>query len=239
MELGSVSKADDEYETPASAWQLVTRYLPRGTRVWDPFYSQGVAGPLLRGLGMQVIHENRDFFRWSPPATAYDVIVTNPPFTAKKEILERLVALRKPFALLVPLHVISSKYFMEEFEDRPFQVIMPRKRIHFIRNGQQSHQSGIITVWVTHGMERFLPRRQIIYSEPLSPEQEAQIEAVQRQALGQDPAAAPKPRRRSTKKTAGGSAPPVFASPATPMPQGKLMRPVLRDFMQNLSLSEH
>jgi len=45
--------------------------------------------------------------------TGYDMIITNPPWSSNKEFLNRLITNKKPFAVLLKVEVIGTKYFKE------------------------------------------------------------------------------------------------------------------------------
>ena len=49
--------------------------------IWEAFYGDGESGAILTNLGCNVIHEEIDFFTNNEG----DVIVSNPPFSKKKE----------------------------------------------------------------------------------------------------------------------------------------------------------
>ena len=68
-----------------------------------------------------------------------DIIVSNPPFSKSKEILNRLKILDKPFILILPINKINTSYCRENFKnsETPLQIIIPRKRIQFIKNGNE------------------------------------------------------------------------------------------------------
>jgi hypothetical protein len=129
----------DDYCTPKHAWQDIEQYIPRNKILWDPFYLNGTSGNDLRQLGFDVIHENIDFFTTSNGG----VIVSNPPFSKTKQILTRLRLLDKPFILIMPISKLSCQYTRNIFKDSddPLQIIIPAKRIHFIKivNGQEVH----------------------------------------------------------------------------------------------------
>lgn len=155
-------KVDDEYETPPGAWELVLRYLPHHLIVWDPFYATGKAAKFIRKQGFSVIHRQKDFFEWEP--TGYDVILTNPPYSKKKEVLERLLALSKPFAILVPLSIISTQYFVNMMKDRHFRLLIPTKRIHFLKNGEPTDRCSFDTCWLLYDMDAYVQvENQIVY----------------------------------------------------------------------------
>ena len=125
----------DDYMTPKSAWENIQHYIPKDKVIWEPFYGDGESGEYLRQLGFEVIHEQEDFFE----NNRGDIIVSNPPFSQSKEILNRLKMLDKPFILILPSSKINTQYFRENFKnsDSQLQIIIPRKRIQFIKNGNE------------------------------------------------------------------------------------------------------
>ena len=123
---------DDEYETPYSAWKSIEQYLPKDKVIWECFMASGLSGEHLRSLGCKVIHEREDFFK----NNRGDVIITNPPFSKKKEILQRLKELDKPFILILPASVLGTKMLSQLFPD--IQIIVPKGRISYVINGSQS-----------------------------------------------------------------------------------------------------
>ena len=124
---------NDEYETPLSAWASIEAYLPKDKVIWEPFYASGASGEHLRSLGCTVIHEKEDFFA----VNRGEVIVSNPPFSLKRQILARLKALGKPFILLLPASVLGTKMMSDLFPD--IQVIVPKGRISWVKNGVQTN----------------------------------------------------------------------------------------------------
>ena len=117
----------DDYMTPKIAWESIQEMIPKDRLIWEAFYGDGKSGKYLQELGFHVIHENMDFFTTEPEK--WDMIVSNPPFSRTKEILDRLMILDKPFILILPVSKICTSYF------RPWknkiQIIIPKKRIHF------------------------------------------------------------------------------------------------------------
>lgn len=118
----------DDYMTPKSAWESILPYIPSDKIVWEAFYGNGMSGKYLKELGLQVIHEHIDFFEHD----LGDLVVSNPPFSLKKEVLTRLVALDKPFILLMPAATILTTY-ARELLGNSLQIIIPRKRIQFYK----------------------------------------------------------------------------------------------------------
>ena len=121
----------DDYETPKSAWEDIKHYIPKDKVIWEAFYCTGTSGDVLRSLGFDVIHEPIDFFEHDKG----DVIVSNPPFTMKKQVFRRLKDLGKPFIIICPSSTINTKYIRDLFCkcDEPLQIIIPKKRIQFIK----------------------------------------------------------------------------------------------------------
>lgn len=116
----------DDYMTPKSAWMNIMHLLPRDKVLWEPFYGNGDSGRIFRELGFNVIHENENFFENNKG----DIVVSNPPYSIKKEIITRLVEIDKPFVLLMPSATMLCNYMRELLSDE-LQIIIPRKRIQF------------------------------------------------------------------------------------------------------------
>jgi hypothetical protein len=120
----------DDYMTPYSAWEAISDYIPKDKVVWESFYGDGSSKEHLLKLGCkEVIHEPWDFFLEDHG----EVIITNPPYSLCKKIMPRLSELDKPFILLMPSSKINTNYFRESFKNKNIQIIIPRKRIQFIK----------------------------------------------------------------------------------------------------------
>lgn len=121
----------DSYMTPKHAWESILHIIPKNKIIWEAFYGDGASGKYLTELGFDVIHEPIDFFE----EDRGDIIVSNPPFSICKEVLQRIKDLGKPFILILPTSKINTQYFRKIFEneDDPIQIVIPRKRIHFTK----------------------------------------------------------------------------------------------------------
>jgi len=122
-----------EYYTPEWVWDCLKPYIPKDKVIWEPFYGDGQSGEDLRKLGFNVIHLQEDFFNNNKG----DIVVSNPPFSCKKQVIERLVELDKPFIIIMPQNTINNNYIRELIPD--IQIIIPRRRIQFIKNGEDGH----------------------------------------------------------------------------------------------------
>lgn len=118
----------DDYMTPKYAWENIKQFIPNDKVIWEAFMGNGKSGEYLTELGFNVIHEKVDFFE----NDLGEIIITNPPFSKTKQVMERLKKLDKPFILILPSAKINTSYFRDFFEDdKKLQIIIPRKRIHF------------------------------------------------------------------------------------------------------------
>jgi len=131
----------DDYMTPKYAWDNIKDFIPQDKVIWEAFYGDGESGTHLKDLGFNVIHEPIDFFQ----NELGDIIVSNPPFSHSKEIMNRLLTIDKPFMLIFPSSKINTQYF-RKWKDKGLQIIIPRKRINFIKK----IEGEIPENWVNH-----------------------------------------------------------------------------------------
>tara|TARA_Y100000310_G_scaffold335921_1_gene419149 strand:- start:31 stop:513 length:483 start_codon:yes stop_codon:yes gene_type:complete len=121
----------NDYMTPYKTWEDIKQYIPKNKKIWECFFGDGNSGKHLEKLGFQVIHEKIDFFKNNKG----DILVSNPPFSKKKEVFSRLKKLDKPFIMICPSSLINTMYFRNLFKNQ-IQIIIPRKRINFIKDGK-------------------------------------------------------------------------------------------------------
>eukprot|EP00873_Tetraselmis_striata_P026462 jgi/Tetstr1/446726/TSEL_034214.t1 len=121
----------DHCETPFEAYRDIEPFLFRAAQalgkskeellIYDPYFCEGSMVAHLRKLGFpRVYNRNEDFYeairRGKTPR--YDVLVTNPPFSADhmKRIVQFCVEQSKPFFLLMPNFVLKKTYYRELVE---------------------------------------------------------------------------------------------------------------------------
>lgn len=123
----------DDYMTPKNAWEAIKHYIPANKVIWEAFYGDGNSGKYLSELGFNVVNLDVDFFE----SDHGEVVVSNPPYSLKKEVIQRLVQLQKPFILLMPCSTLVTSY-VRELLGNDLQIIVPRKRIQFMKlqNGE-------------------------------------------------------------------------------------------------------
>lgn len=123
------SLQSDEYMTPKYVWENIQEYIPKDKVIWEAFYGDGTSGKYLEELGFKVIHKKIDFFENNEG----DIIVSNPPYTKRNTIIPRMKELNKPFILLMPIGTLSTQYLSRSFRDVDIQLIIPKKRIQFLK----------------------------------------------------------------------------------------------------------
>ena len=119
----------DDYMTPKYAYEWIKDFIPNNKVIWEAFYGDGSSGECLKELGFNVIHEPIDFFENNKG----DIIISNPPFSKKKEVMTRLKELDKPFIIICPSSMLNTQYIRNLFKNDELQIIIPNKRISFIK----------------------------------------------------------------------------------------------------------
>ena len=125
----------DSYMTPRYAWENIKQFVPKDKILWESFVGDGESGRIWTSMGYNVIqnpYPEYDFFKYEPDN--YDIIVTNPPFSKTKQVMERMAKLDKPFIMIMPSSKINTQYFRKfaaKLAPHQLQIIVPRTRIHF------------------------------------------------------------------------------------------------------------
>ena len=104
--------------------------------IWCPFDKEDSQFVIvLKENGFNVIYSHleygQDFLTYEPEK--WDCLISNPPYKNKRVYWERALDLGKPFALLLPLNILSDSVInvtMRERE-REFQLLIPQKRMRF------------------------------------------------------------------------------------------------------------
>ena len=153
-------KKHDEYYTPKEAVKLLLPYVPKGKTIWCPFDTESseFVQVFTRG-GHKVVYshisEGKDFFQYEP-TEPYDFIISNPPYTLKNKVYQRLFELQKPFAMLVPINgIFDNKLRFELFRKNGIELLVPKGRIKFITSDGVGVAPPFQTVYVCW---KFLPQ---------------------------------------------------------------------------------
>lgn len=142
-------KKDDEYMTPAYALQDIAHLIPTDKVIWEPFYGDGKSGEYLKELGFNVEHHKIDFY--DDPTFDYDILISNPPYSGKPKVFKRLREINKPFMMLLPVSTITKIFLKTYFKDE-IQIVIPKKRIQFVKNGEQTDRCWFDTLWICYDM---------------------------------------------------------------------------------------
>ncbi|MBO7517479.1 MAG: hypothetical protein J6T31_00030 [Methanobrevibacter sp.] len=144
-------RAQDEYFTPGLLVDMLVPYLEkweiwfstkynRQPVIWLPFDTEeSKYYTILKEKGFQVVrshlNDDKDFFLWQPGQ--FDLIVSNPPFSRKLEVFERIIFdLKKPFVLLMNMMAINYQEIgnLFQFVNPKIQFIIPDKKVSFDGN---------------------------------------------------------------------------------------------------------
>ena len=148
------NKESDNYITNKIAWEQIKEYIPKNKVIWSPFYCDGKQKEYFAEMGIDIIHKDKDFFSYVPE---YDIVIDNPPFSKKKEVLSKLHELNKPFIIIAPSMMLSYKYFQDYFAN-DIQIIIPPKRITFknLNSDKKNYNPPFVSFYFCYKMD--LPR---------------------------------------------------------------------------------
>ena len=146
-------KKDDQYNTTHDIWNTINHFLPKDKILFEAFMKDNWSSKSilsLRELGCNVVGDPTvDFFEKIPD---FDIIVSNPPYSIKKKIFERLSVLNKPFILILPISTIT-KQFVKRLERDKLQMIIPQKRMQFEKAGLPLNRCWFDTCFLCYKME--------------------------------------------------------------------------------------
>ena len=143
-------KAQDEYYTPSILVGMIVPYLEkwesdfikehnRKPVIWLPFDTEDLKYYTILKVGFNVVrshlNDDKDFFNYQPEQ--FDIIVSNPPFSRKLDIMKRCCfELKRPFVLLMNIMCLNyqeiGNFF--QFVGKDIQFIIPDKKVSFDGN---------------------------------------------------------------------------------------------------------
>ena len=161
-------RESDEVYTPAYAVQPLVKYIkqfnPNAT-IWCPFdmeYSEYVK--IFKQAGFKVIYshiDNGENFFYYEPEENYDVIISNPPFSQKDDVLKRLYELNKPYAMLLPIPSLQGQARFPYLKD-DLQYLGFDKRINYYMNKDFTQVQKGVSFGSCYLCKHFLPKDLII-----------------------------------------------------------------------------
>ena len=142
-------KKDDDYQTPKPVFESIQHLIPKDKVIWESFYGNGNSGKYLKELGFKVESHDVDFF--DDQKFNFDIIISNPPYSIKAKVFKKLSEIDKPFMMLVPVSTMTKQYLKKYFKDK-IQIVIPERRIQFIKDGVQTNRCFFDTVWICYKM---------------------------------------------------------------------------------------
>ena len=146
----------DFCQTPGYALDPLWEHLDFYDTVWEPACGEGNLVRRFQEKGVDVVGsdilEGHNFFIWQPEH--WNVIVTNPPYTAKFEWLSHCYYLKKPFALLLPVETLGAFKAQRLFMQHGLELILMNRRINFKmpNKGWDGAGAWFPVAWFTHGL---------------------------------------------------------------------------------------
>lgn len=138
MKLDQVARSgNDEFYTPEYAIQPILKYVAPGSTVWCPFDTdQSLFVRLLKDHGCEVIathlDDGGDFFELDIEC---DYIISNPPYSVKGEVLDRLFSLGRPFAMLIGVvGLFESQKRFDMFRTNEFEIMYLNRRVAYFKD---------------------------------------------------------------------------------------------------------
>lgn len=128
---------DDQW-TPRKTVEILLPYIQhlKDKIFWCPFDTEeSYFVKVLKENGFKVVYSHietgQDFFEYEPEK--WDVILSNPPYKGKRKFWERALSFGKPFALLLPVNILSDAIINATMEGREdaFQLLVPSRRTRF------------------------------------------------------------------------------------------------------------
>jgi hypothetical protein len=151
-----IQKKQDEYKTRAYAILPLLKYVNRKSVIWCPFDKpESNFVKVFSANGYKVVNSHietgQNFFEYEPKK--YDVIISNPPYSLRESILERLFSLGKPFAMLInDAGLFDSKKRFQLLSSNQFEVMVFDCRIDYIKDGVTKNGVPFKSIYLCSGV---------------------------------------------------------------------------------------
>ena len=149
----------DEWYTPREPVEMIGSYLSsRGyKKILCPFdKAESNFVKVLTEKGFDVtyshIETGTDFFEINN-LNDFDAIVSNPPFSKRQKILEKLFESGVPFAMIMNFNgLFDSKARWRLFKNNDFELLIPLGRIHFFNDECKGTSPQFQAIYVCKGI---------------------------------------------------------------------------------------
>ena len=176
--LKKAFNVQDNYPTPSILVTMIAPYLGKwevdfinknGRRpiIWLPFDTEESRYyTILKSRGFKVVrshlNDDKDFFHYQP--AQFDIIVSNPPFSQKLKIMERIIFdLKKPFVLLMNIMCLNYQEIgnLFQFVGKQIQFIIPDKKVSFDGNTSSFCSGYVCYDFIDHTIFTHLPHNNV------------------------------------------------------------------------------
>lgn len=130
---------NDEFYTPIYAITPLLKYLKTNSKILCPFDTEDSNYvKILKENGHNVVYghigNGEDFFKINVDEDI-DYIISNPPYSLKYEVFEKLFEIGKPFAMLVGVvGLFESQKRFNLFKNNEFEIMYFNKRISYFKS---------------------------------------------------------------------------------------------------------
>ena len=161
-------KASDEVYAPAYAVKPLLKYLDNSQKIiWCPFDQEDSEYvKIFREKGFNVIATHIDngqnFFYYEPEN--YDIIISNPPFSIKDDIIKHLYELNKPYAILLPIPSLQGQKRFPYMKN--CQALIFDRRINYYMTPEKKQIQKGVSFGSFYLCKNFLPQ-DLIFEELL------------------------------------------------------------------------
>lgn len=166
----------DECYTPFYAVDPLLEFVDKDKVIWCPFDEEWSAFvQTFKENGNKVIYSHlsagQDFFNYEPNEH-YDIIISNPPFSLKDKVLERLYSLGKPFCILLPANSLQGKKRFKSFSKYGLELLVFDARVDYHTDNNFSDTSNGTMFGSAYFCWKFLPNQLVFrslnkYEKPL------------------------------------------------------------------------
>ena len=132
---------DECYTTYNESFKLID-YLHKNEiikdmKIWLPFDNEfSNIYKVLKSFGYETILSNLelnlDFYTFTPDD--FDIIISNPPFSNRTQLMKRLLDINKPFIILQGMQYFNNQFAVNYLVDNSenFKLLLPRTRMSFL-----------------------------------------------------------------------------------------------------------
>ena len=136
-DCNKVAGEKDKYYTPRWAVESIIKYIPKDKVIWESCCGQQHISSVLESYGYKVISTDIEMgdvydFMTYEPEEHYDIIITNPPFSIKTEVIKRCYELNKPFMLLLPNGTMESIKRINMFKEHGITCFQFTRRVQYV-----------------------------------------------------------------------------------------------------------